>query len=354
MTLNERNSLIAGLKKALLVFGIFIGLLLLALTIFYFWGSSGTLPQEKLSEIIVYSDSTAEPRAETETFTVMTYNIGYLSGMFNNLPVKTGKSLFENNMKEFLELVKKIQPDVIGFQEIDFNSRRSFYINQLETIAENAGYKYGAVAINWDKRYVPFPYWPPSVHFGKMLSGQAVLSRRPILSTKRVVLEKPANTPFYYNAFYLDRLVQMVKIQIKERVLIVLNVHLEAFDGETREKQVKVVLNIYRSYKDDYPVLLMGDFNCAPPNAPQKKNFVDEPETDFSNEKTIQLLLGENSLKAADLMTFTFPTDNPTHKLDYIFYNHEKMTLINAFVPQIDSSDHLPVVIAFTLFAGPR
>ena len=114
-----------------------------------------------------------------------------------------------------------------------------------------------------------------------------------------------------------------------------------------REKQVKVVLKIYRSYKDDFPVLLVGDFNCVPPNASQKKNFADEPGVDYSNEKTIQCLLDEKSLKAADLVTFTFPTDKPTRKLDYIFYNHNKIALIKTSVPQIDSSDHLPVVMEF-------
>lgn len=337
------------LKMSLTILAILLFVLILAFVIFYFWASSGTQPRDKLSEIITHT-AALEPPGTQEIFTVMTYNTGYLSGMTNNQLVKRpGKAFFDKNMESFLRLVEEIQPDVMGIQEIDFHSQRSHYVNQLETIAKKAGYPYAAKAINWDKRYVPFPYWPPSLHFGRVLSGQAVLSRWPILSTERIVLPKPKSKPFYYNAFYLDRLIQVVKIKIVGRDLIIFNVHLDAIDRETREGQAKRLLDIYRSYKDDYPVLLIGDFNSIPPDASRKKDFPDEPDTDFTNDRTIQFFLEDPGLKAADINTFTFPTDSPTRKLDYIFYTHDKIQLIKVFVPNIDSSDHLPTVMQFSL-----
>lgn len=338
-----------------MIFFILIAVCAVTLVIFYSWASSsaGVLPPGKLSEIIVFPgppDQSEQPSGKGEVFTVMTYNIGYLSGMLNNLPIKTTKELFEKNMQTALQRLENVEPDFIGFQEIDFHSRRSFYVNQVQTIAQKAGYKYAAVAVNWDKQYVPFPYWPPSAHFGKMLSGQAVLSRWPILSAQRVVLEKPAGSPFYYNALYLDRLIQVVKIKIKESEIIVLNVHLEAFDRETREKQAGKVLEMYRSFEKDYPVLVIGDFNSIPPDAPRKNNFIDEPGMDFTDDNTIGLFLAEKSLSVAEPVTFTFPSDSPTRKLDHIFYNHDKITLIKSRVLEgIDSSDHLPLVMEFSL-----
>lgn len=334
---------------SLTILAILLFVLILAFVIFYYWASSSTQPQDKLSEIITYTD-TPESRETQGIFTVMTYNTGYLSGMTNNQPVKRpGKTFFDKNMESFLQLLNETQPDIIGVQEIDFHSKRSHYVNQLEAIAKKAGYPFAAKAINWDKRYLPFPYWPLSLHFGRVLSGQAVLSRWPILSTVRIVLPKPKSTPFFYNAFYLDRLIQVVKIKIDSRNLIILNVHLDAIDWETREDQAKRLLNIYRSFKDDYPVLVMGDFNSIPPDAPQKNDFPDEPVTDFRNDRTIQFFLEDPGLKAANITTFTFPTDSPTRKLDYIFYTHDKIQLIKVFVPNIDSSDHLPTVLQFSL-----
>jgi endonuclease/exonuclease/phosphatase family metal-dependent hydrolase len=349
MMITKKTPLLQKLKIALTIVTILLLVAILAVVVFYFWASSGTLPPDKQSEVITYSGAKIPPTTP-QTFTIMTYNIGYLSGMANNQPVRRpDKAFFKKNMDTFLQLLKNIQPEFIAFQEIDFYSHRSHDVNQLQTIAESAAYPYAAKAVNWDKRYVPFPYWPPSVHFGRTLSGQAVSSRYPILYTQRIVLQKPATNPFYYNAFYLERLVQVAKIKIDNRYLIILNAHLEAWCRETREKQANVVLDIYRSYKDNYPVLLMGDFNSVPPNAPQKRNFQYEPETDFSTDKTLETFLKEKSLKAAELVNLTFPTDKPTRKLDYIFYNHEKITLIEVSMPDIDSSDHLPLVMKFAL-----
>ena len=102
----------------------------------------------------------------------------------------------------------------------------------------------------------------------------------------------------------------------------------------------------------------MGDFNCAPPNATQLKNFPRAPNIDFTNEITIDLLIQEEGLKEAiihsseiieEKKTFTFPADLPNRKIDYIFYNSNKIESFSAYVPQLDSSDHLPVVADVTV-----
>lgn len=333
-----------------LILGIIVALLVISFVIFYAWASSGSLPNNKLSEIVSFSPVQPQTGGNPhgDVFVLMSYNLGYLSGMTNNLPVTREKTLFDKNMSAVLALLNNLKPDILAFQEIDFNAKRSYYVNQFQTIGENAGYSYGASAVNWDKRYVPFPYWPPSIHFGKVVSGQAVLSTWPILTTERKVLQKRKDKPFYYNAFYLQRLVQITKIQTVEKELVLLNLHLEALDRETREVQAHTVLDIYRSYKDDYPVLIVGDFNSVPPTAEQKKDFKDEPETDFTGDETISLFLQEKSLQAAELSKFTFPSDKPTRKLDYIFYNHAKIELIKIYTVEMNSSDHLPLIMEFS------
>jgi hypothetical protein len=74
----------------------------------------------------------------------------------------------------------------------------------------------GAIAINWDKRYVPFPYWPITQQFGRTLSGQSILSRFPIQNHERHVLDRVAGNNWIYNAFYLDRLAQVAEIVVGE------------------------------------------------------------------------------------------------------------------------------------------
>ena len=331
------------------------------LVLFYFWASSGKLPPEQRAEVRTYSETaTPSSRADT-TLVVMTYNIGYLSGLTNNEAVRETRSFFEGNLEDALGFLAEVDPDFIGFQEIDYHSKRSYYVDQVDTIAKRRGFGYAAVAINWDKRYVPYPYWPPRVHFGEMRSGQAVLSRYPIVKAERIVLAE-VDAPFYYRAFYLDRLAQVVEVDVDGTTVVIINLHLEAFELQTRQRQAREVLDLLRSFAGR-PVLLLGDFNSLPPHAAQKSGFEDEPGADFRGDETIALILGESGLLEAfppqayerdESLTHTFPSDRPTRRLDYIFYSPDRIEPVDWEVAHSagTASDHLPVVFRFRLKAA--
>ncbi len=338
------------MKLLLKLTAFFIIFISLALIIFLIWASSGLPGKYRLSGLKTIHGSIND-LAKKQTFKILTYNCGYFSGMRNNLPIRSSKNFFLNNLDIFVDLLRKLAPDIICFQEMDFNSHRSYEIEQLDYISGNLNYKYGAFAVNWNKKYIPFPYWPPSVHFKKMFSGQSVLSMYPVIKNKRIVLKRPKN-PFYYNMFYLNRLIQETKVKIGENLLIIMNIHLEAFDKSAREEQAEFVLEYYRkNFKNKFPVIILGDFNCVPPDSDKKNNFSDEPETDYREEKTIRLFLNEKSLYEAlpgnKKNLNTFPSVNPDRKLDYIFYSKDKIEMINASIYEIHSSDHLPVMLNF-------
>jgi endonuclease/exonuclease/phosphatase family metal-dependent hydrolase len=273
----------------------------------------------------------------------VSYNIGYLSGLTNQEAVERPKGLFDRHLQSAISTFRPLNPDIIAFQEIDIASQRSYNVNQLEALANALGLTYAGVAINWNKNYVPFPYWPISAHFGKIVSGQAVLSRYPIVENERVLLEKVASRPFFYNAASLDRLAQVTQIDISGRSLIVLNVHLEAFDNSTRFKQTRAVREMAETYAKDYPVLLVGDFNSA----------FNRPE---EGERSIAIMAESELLTSAlpkDQWTsqFTFPSDPAEYKLDYLFYTPATIEL-NATRVLTEAgtvSDHLPLMMTFTL-----
>ncbi|MFC2123551.1 endonuclease/exonuclease/phosphatase family protein [Bacteroidota bacterium] len=321
-------------------------LLLISVVIFYFWASSPSMSEEDHIRIKEYS---LQAKEQSDTFSVITYNIGYLSGLINNLAVEREYDAFWNNLKQSYSIVSSLHPDIIGFQEIDFYAERSFRMNQMDSIALNCAFQEGAYAVNWDKHYVPFPYWPPSVHFGNMLSGQGILSKFPVLMNKKIILQKPEENPFWYNAFYLDRLLQISHLDVGAGI-IVMNVHLEAFDADTREKQINRVIIEYENYKNLYPVLLIGDFNCEPPYA----------ESLHKNERTIASLLELSDIAQAipDSIYsespsdyFTFDSGKPFQKIDYIFYNPSRISCLDAFVIGAagEISDHLPAYMKFTI-----
>lgn len=323
--------------------GIIFGVSIIALIFFFFWGSSGSYPQEKYAEII--SDEGSENPAQDDTLTVVTYNIGYLSGLTNNTSEPRTLELFENNLKTAIQALKPLQPDLIGLQETDLDSRRSFRIDQGAELAKGLGLKNQAIAVNWDKNYVPFPYFPFSAHFGRLLSGQAIISRYPIQKHDRLVLEKVADNPFYYKAFYIDRLAQVSQIKIQEETVILINVHLEAFDKPTRRKQTQFIQELLKQYIGKYPVLLLGDFNSPPPSP-------EHPDSTISlllNLPEISPVVPRDRLISSDAKTF--PSDDAIAKIDYIFYSRDRLELLEwrVITEAQQASDHLPLMAKFRL-----
>ncbi len=326
---------------------------LLLLTAFFFWASAGT--QEEQARLVRY-EGVPVP-APPETLAVMSYNIGYLSGMTNNLPVVRERQLFERNLDAAATLIRRAGPDVIGFQEIDFRAARSFDRPQLDLLARRLGYGFGAAAVNWDVRYLPFPYsWNPSVHFGRTVSGQAILSRYPIVRHTRTELQRTTR-PFYSDAFYLDRLAQIVQIDLGARLLSVVNVHLEAFEQATREAQAATVRRLVRRRAGDGPLLLMGDFNAPLPAA--RAQLPPEVRQRFAGDETLRLLLEGTTLQAARPTSNggTYPADAPQVAIDHIFYTPGALDLLGARIlcsPSPEAappSDHCAVVARFA-FAG--
>ncbi len=324
------------MKRFLKYFFNFLLLSAIAFIIFFFWASSSTLEEEDYSKL-----TTVESAVLTKNdsiFSIVTYNIGYLSGMTNNLPVAKPKELFDENLQKVLKETKKINPDIISFQEIDYDASRSYHINQEEEIA-NLGYAFRAKTVNWDERYLPFPYWPISTHFGKVVSGQSIISKYPLKEQERIVLSRVANAPFYRNAFYLERLAQVVKVVLNGKDVILINIHLEAFEKETRVKQFQEVLVIFNQYSSKYPTILLGDFNsrARDENAIVQKIFAMK---DIGNAAFDMNNPGN-----------TFDTKNPYERIDYIFYTKNSIEYISGKVLNEfeQASDHLPIEMRFRL-----
>ena len=317
-------------------------ILICGVVVFYFWGSAGKVSKNSYFNVKKYGEPDL---VAIDTFTVMTYNIGYLSGMTNNLPMERPESLFLGNLQGLNQLIRKQSPDLIGFQEIDFGSNRSHFTNQMDSVALSCNYAFGYQSINWDKNYVPFPYWPITNHFGQMLSGQAILSKYEIVDSETIILEKPINGPFYYNAFYLDRLVQICQLAVNGRKLTLMNVHMEAFDVETREAQAHVVKGIYNTYADKGPTILLGDFNSQP----AWEINADKVMSTFLSGNNIRSAITEENYQASPSNFYTFDSDKPYQMIDYILYNPKYIELIDASVLQNASqiSDHLPIVMKF-------
>ena len=320
-------------------FRVFFRILLLVVVlfaVFFFWGSSPTIDEKEYAKIIINDYNSTI--TNDSVYSIVTYNVGYLSGMTNNRAVAKPKKMFDDNMQKVVSVFKKVDPDIIAFQEIDYAAARSFDVDQENEIAK-LGYNFVARGVNWDEHYVPFPYWPPSMHFGKIVSGQSILSKYELKDYERIVLERVANNPFYRDAFYLDRLVQVVKVQLDGKEVVVINLHLEAFDKSTRIRQMNYVINLFNKYKKQYPTILLGDFNSRARDlsAGIQKIFIMEG-------------VGNAAFSAVNPSN-TFDTKNPFERIDYIFYTEDSIEYVSGQVLNDlgQASDHLPVEMKFKL-----
>lgn len=323
------------MKNIILGVAIALGLPIVALAGTFAYISSPNGHEADYDNLVTY-EAYPPGTANPEQLSVVSYNIGYLSGLTNQQAVERDKALFEKNQATAIAALEALEPDILALQEVDFDAYRSFNVNQQYAVSAALEMAFGAIAVNWDKRYVPFPYWPPSAHYRQVISGQAVLSRYPIRRNERLVLEKVPTNPFYYNALYLDRVAQVTEIDVSGQPLIVINVHLEAFDPPTRSRQTQVVRDLAEGYAEDYPVLLVGDFNSS-----LNRDEGDDP-------RSIEILLDSpvlaSALPAAP-SSFTFPSDQPQYVLDYIFYTPATLEVVSAEVvaEAAQASDHLPV-----------
>ena len=170
------------------------------------------------------------------------------------------QSHYESGLKSISNLVKDLDVDVAFLQEVDFNSKRSCYVNQLDSISRTSGLAYRIPIVSWDCEYVPYPGINPKNHFGKVVSGGGVISRFPLEVIQNDLLPKPRENSFIYNYFYLQRYLQIFKIELPNTKINCANLHLEAFSQDNRE------LHLVRLQDRliDYDLTIAGgDFNGA-------------------------------------------------------------------------------------------
>lgn len=289
---------------------------------------------------------------------VVTWNMGYAYGLGSEGRGYEQKdsAFFNSRLKQMGELLQKSEADIVFLQEIDFDSKRSTYIDQARVLAELAGYRHVAYAPSWVAGYIPFPYMPIRNHFGQMNSGGAVLSKYPILKNTVDLLQKPESQAWWYNLFYLHRYFQTVEVKVGEKILTAVNLHLEAFDRTNREKQAELLSSRMQTGKID---LVAGDFNMVPTEASKKNKFPDGDDN-YENDMSYDLLkrtslkdvIPEDIYNKNESLYWTYPTDKANRKLDYIFYNEQlRFIKVEVLWEASTLSDHFPMRASFQL--GP-
>jgi len=236
-------------------------------------------PQEKLT----ISTAGTSVLSDTSEFTLLTWNIGYC-GLDRDMDffydggtkVITPKPRCTQN----LEAVKAFlganaDADFIFIQEIDKRSKRSYLMNEYDSILNVLSSYKGFFAVNYDVFFVPLPFSSP---MGKVFSGLATFSTSEASSSIRYAF--PGEYGFPKQLFMLDRCFIVNRYSLNNgKELLIINTHNEAFDkGNIRKAQMAYLKKFIEAEfsKGNY-VITGGDWNQTPPGfrAAFEKNVAD-------------------------------------------------------------------------------
>lgn len=215
----------------------------------------------------------AESFAPDAPLTVMTWNIGFGaldagqdSFMVGGKTVKVSDAgLVRRNLNGILAEIEARRPDVMFLQEIDLDASRSCHIDELALFRSRLTGAVSSFARNFKVAFVPYPI-PP---LGKVDSGIATFTRCAAASAERAQLPVPFSWPVRMVNLKRCALVTRLPLRGCPRELVLINLHLEAFDdGAGRAAQTAMLAELMaaEAEKGNY-VVAGGDFNQTLPSA---------------------------------------------------------------------------------------
>ena len=320
-----------------------------------------------IDDVIYYEASSMPPEQILiigSTAKVMTWNVKFGGGRIDfwfdcyGDRIHMTASEVKDNLQALADFIIENEPSVILLQEIDVNSKRTAYIDQVQWLLDNTHLSYGVYASQWQNQFVP------SDGLGPVDSGNAILSIYPIRNAERISLPLRSDQDAITRHFYLKRNILKAHISTSLTPFWVLNIHTSAFSQDgTKEKQIdRLVDELDGLNVMGETFIAGGDLNEIPPGSSQTSNFPDsicededfladdyDDETDWLDD----LYAGYHpAISLDDYLSdeeshFSHTTNGDgfwTRKLDYLFTNHPN-GFSNSVTHQntMPLSDHAPV-----------
>lgn len=244
--------------------GIALGILLILLIGAILWLTIREYRPEK-EEILNVPENT-KTLSQDDSLRIMTYNIGYggldkgedffMDGGSQVQP--DSKEQVEKNLKGIKNILAENPADVYFLQEVDTNSKRSFYMDETAYLKDSLNME-GIFSYNFKCDFVPYPL-PP---IGKVNSGIFTLTNLKMNSATRISLPESFKWPV--KTCNLKRCMQETRIPLEgtDAELVLINFHLEAYDdGDGKIAQSKMLAEkLSKEYEAGNYVIAGGDFN---------------------------------------------------------------------------------------------
>jgi len=173
----------------------------------------------------------------------------------------------KKNISGGANFLKSKPTDFYLLQEVDMESKRSYYINQYDAFSKNLEGYNAVFSKNFDVAHIPIPVFEPWNSYGTALSGLGTFSKYKPLKSTRYDLPGKFHFPDYL--FQLDRCAAVHRFDLEsQKELIVINIHNSAYDkgGNMKKKQMAFLKElIIKEYEKGNYVIAGGDWNQCPP-----------------------------------------------------------------------------------------
>ncbi|HMM12381.1 MAG TPA: hypothetical protein PKE03_09845 [Bacteroidales bacterium] len=255
------------------IFSIVAGLVLipaLALGLFLLYINLTDFQPEPVEELTTLY-APGNPSFDHENLSLITWNIGY-AGLDNSMDffydggskVRTTPESTRDNLNRITAYIVSNPADIWLLQEVDFDARRTYRIDQSADLGRALPDYHMTKAINYKVPFVPVPVNEP---MGRVLAGQVTLSKPMPRLARRYAYPLIAGWPD--RLFLLDRCFIETRYDLdNDAELVVLNTHNSAFVENQRlmEKELEVIRNkMLREYELGNYVIAGGDWNMNPP-----------------------------------------------------------------------------------------
>lgn len=254
------------MKKALKLLGIMLLIIVAlaaALLVYLTVTEYSPAPVEALD---VMPSAKNEPVRVGQMLKVVSFNTGYAGldrtqdfFMDGGSGVHPGsREIVEENLAGALGALVAQKAQIYFLQETDRDSARTYGIDQTEYYRRGLSLN-AAYAPNYKTNFVPFP-WPP---IGRVDGGLTTLTELKITEAMRESLPVPFQWPVRVANLKRCLLVERVPVEGSDKELVLVNLHLEAYDdGEGKLAQTRQLVELIKTeYRKGNYVIAGGDFN---------------------------------------------------------------------------------------------
>lgn len=341
----------------ILIFGLYVGGVIA-------YGTATDYQPEESIALTFWGNS--EETIASNNFSFLIWNIGYAGlgekedffydGGEKVRPSQDQHEVYMGGIER--TLAEYAGTDFILIQEIDTNSKRSYYNNELHRVAASLpGYVY-TYATNYHVGFVPMPLGNPANALGKVEAGLSTYSKYTPSSATR--LQYPGEFSWPTKVFFLDRCMLVMRYPLASgKELLVINTHNSAYDNDGKlkgEEMAYLKKFVTTEYEKGNYVVVGGDWNQNPPDFPQNH---------FNKGKETY----DQGIIAKDFMpegwTFAYDMSHPTNRnlvkayiagetttdlIDYYLLSpNVEMLNVQTIDMQFAYSDHQPVKLEVRL-----